>query len=172
MCRDRSPAHLIFTDFVLEACWKIPRLFVVREGVGLSAGAGRVNLPLWTGRADAEDVTLYSEPVDASSVMMIMTLGADTLPTTDMYAYTLTRLHARYGKGALGDVLGVPAGERFIVRHLGGEVDGIGMRVHGEASYRVGETVTPDSWDEDRWEECASGIHFFITPEEAVDYAG
>lgn len=39
------------------------------------------------------------------------------------------------------EVLGVAAGERFVVRHLGGEVDGIGLKVHGEASYRVGETV-------------------------------
>ena len=33
--------------------------------------------------------------------------------------------------------------------------------------YRTGETVTPDSFDENRWAECSSGIHFFITREEA-----
>ena len=38
--------------------------------------------------------------------------------------------------------------------------------------YRVGETVTPDSFDEDRWDECSHGIHFFITKEEAIYYAG
>jgi hypothetical protein len=32
--------------------------------------------------------------------------------------------------------------------------------------------VTPDSFDEDRWHECAPGIHFFITRQEAVDYIG
>jgi hypothetical protein len=37
--------------------------------------------------------------------------------------------------------------------------------------YHVGETVTPDSFDEDRWDECSHGIHFFITKEEAIDYA-
>ena len=37
--------------------------------------------------------------------------------------------------------------------------------------YRVGETVKPkESFCEDRWEECASGIHFFITREEAEAY--
>lgn len=36
--------------------------------------------------------------------------------------------------------------------------------------YRVGETVTPDSWDEDRWKECSNGIHFFITRAEAEQY--
>ena len=37
--------------------------------------------------------------------------------------------------------------------------------------YRVGETVTPDGFDEDRWDECSHGIHFFITAAEAIDYA-
>ena len=36
--------------------------------------------------------------------------------------------------------------------------------------YRVGETVVPDSFDEDRWNECSHGIHFFITKQEAIDY--
>ena len=37
-------------------------------------------------------------------------------------------------------------------------------------TYTVGETVLPDSFDEDRWNECSHGIHFFITRQEAVDY--
>ena len=36
--------------------------------------------------------------------------------------------------------------------------------------YRVGETVVPDNFDEDRWNECSNGIHFFITKKEAIDY--
>ena len=36
--------------------------------------------------------------------------------------------------------------------------------------YRVGETVKVDNFDEDRRNECAPGIHFFITRQEAVDY--
>ena len=36
--------------------------------------------------------------------------------------------------------------------------------------YKVGEIVRPDSWDEDRWNECSHGIHFFITRDEAVRY--
>ena len=38
--------------------------------------------------------------------------------------------------------------------------------------YHVGDTVVPDSFDEDRWDGCSHGIHFFITKEEALDYAG
>ena len=34
------------------------------------------------------------------------------------------------------ELLGVPAGSRFVVRHLGGTVGELGQRVHGEASYR------------------------------------
>ena len=37
--------------------------------------------------------------------------------------------------------------------------------------YRVGEVVTVDDFDDDRWNECAPGIHFFITREEAVRYS-
>lgn len=39
-----------------------------------------------------------------------------------------------------------------------------------EFIYRVGETVYPDKWDEDRWNECSSGIHFFLTRREAEEY--
>lgn len=36
--------------------------------------------------------------------------------------------------------------------------------------YRIGETVYPDDFDENRFEECASGIHFFMNFEDAVEY--
>ena len=36
--------------------------------------------------------------------------------------------------------------------------------------YKVGETVYPDSFDEDRWNECSNGIHFFMTRREAELY--
>ena len=35
--------------------------------------------------------------------------------------------------------------------------------------YRVGETVHPHEWCEDRWQECAGGIHFYLTRHEAVN---
>ena len=37
--------------------------------------------------------------------------------------------------------------------------------------YTVGQTVIIDDFDEDRWNECSTGVHFFITREEAIDYA-
>ena len=36
--------------------------------------------------------------------------------------------------------------------------------------YRVGEVARVDEFDEDRWNECSTGIHFFITRDEAVCY--
>ena len=43
-------------------------------------------------------------------------------------------------------------------------------RHDGMTEYRVGQRVTCDKWCEDRWEECAGGIHFFITRDEAEAY--
>ena len=36
--------------------------------------------------------------------------------------------------------------------------------------YEVGEIVTAPNFCEDRWEECAPGIHFFTNRQEAVQY--
>ena len=36
--------------------------------------------------------------------------------------------------------------------------------------YRVGEIVTVDDFDEDRWNECSTGIHFFMNRENAINY--
>ena len=40
----------------------------------------------------------------------------------------------------------------------------------GSFTYKVGETVKPDKWGEDFTNECASGIHFYITREEAENH--
>lgn len=36
--------------------------------------------------------------------------------------------------------------------------------------YKVGEMVYPDSWDDNRWNECSHGIHFFMSRREAANY--
>ena len=47
----------------------------------------------------------------------------------------------------------------------------VGISMHdGRTEYRVGQRVTCHKWCDDRWEECAGGIHFFITRDEAEDY--
>ena len=40
----------------------------------------------------------------------------------------------------------------------------------GSTIYRAGETVRCDNWDQDRWNECSGGIHFFITRAEAEEW--
>lgn len=47
----------------------------------------------------------------------------------------------------------------------------VGVSGHdGVTEYRKGETVHCDKWCDDRWNECAGGIHFFITRQGAEDY--
>ena len=36
--------------------------------------------------------------------------------------------------------------------------------------YEVGKTVEVTDFSEDRWSECAKGIHFFVSRQEAIDY--
>lgn len=56
---------------------------------------------------------------------------------------------------------------------LDGRDDGTQFISSGRDSnfvYRVGEIVRVDDFDENRWNECSTGIHFFITRNEAVEY--
>ena len=39
-----------------------------------------------------------------------------------------------------------------------------------ETTYKAGEMVYPDKFDENRWNECSNGIHFFINRQDAIDY--
>ena len=42
---------------------------------------------------------------------------------------------------------------------------------HDEAfTYKIGEIVEVKDFDDNRWNECSTGIHFFITRQEAVKY--
>ena len=52
-----------------------------------------------------------------------------------------------------------------VIEVIGGDV---GISLHdGVTKYIAGTRVTCDVWCEDRWRECAGGIHFYITKEEA-----
>ena len=39
-----------------------------------------------------------------------------------------------------------------------------------EFIYRVGEIITVDNFDDNRWNECSTGIHFFMNKENALNY--
>ena len=55
---------------------------------------------------------------------------------------------------------------------MGGEAfeETVYSRYDNNFLYEKGKTVSVDDFEEDRWFECAPGIHFFITKQEAVDY--
>lgn len=36
--------------------------------------------------------------------------------------------------------------------------------------YKIGEFVKVENFDNNRWNECSTGIHFFITRQESIDY--
>ena len=59
------------------------------------------------------------------------------------------------------------------ITHLDGSDSGL-TEVRSDYSkefvYRVGEIAEVPDFDDDRWNECAAGIHFFITRGEAVKY--
>ena len=38
-------------------------------------------------------------------------------------------------------------------------------------TYKVGEMVYPDYFDDDRWNECSHGIHFFVNKQDAINYS-
>ena len=59
------------------------------------------------------------------------------------------------------------------IEHLDGsksELKEIESSYDSDFIYRIGETVEVDDFDDDRWNECSSGIHFFIAREMAVKY--
>ena len=47
----------------------------------------------------------------------------------------------------------------------------VGISQHDQKTeYRVGQRVTCDKWDADRWNECSGGIHAFLTRIEAENF--
>ena len=41
---------------------------------------------------------------------------------------------------------------------------------YANTEYTIGKMVYPDSFDEDRWNECSHGIHFFVNKQDAINY--
>ena len=59
------------------------------------------------------------------------------------------------------------------------ELDGSISKATGVASsrdinfiYKINKEVVVDDFDEDRWNECSTGIHFFMQRHEAINYQG
>ena len=59
------------------------------------------------------------------------------------------------------------------ITNIDGTDANVGMAISKYDSnfiYKVGETIEVPNFNTDRWNECSTGIHFFITRQEAVDY--
>ena len=51
------------------------------------------------------------------------------------------------------------------------DVKSVASGFNSKFIYTIGETAEVPNFDTNRWNECAPGIHFFITRQEAVEYA-
>ena len=58
------------------------------------------------------------------------------------------------------------------IRHIetGKKVNSVCSNFDNTFIYKVGEIVSVDNFDDDRWNECSAGIHFFVNRERAIDY--
>lgn len=59
------------------------------------------------------------------------------------------------------------------IQNIDGSASGLNSIINNEyvpCNYEVGKIVYPDYFDENRWNECSNGIHFFITRQEAVNW--
>ena len=72
-----------------------------------------------------------------------------------------TTMKCRCNKAKVLDIENIETGEK---------VKAVKSDYNSEFIYKVGEIVTVDDFDEDRWNECAPGIHFFMNRENAINY--
>ena len=49
-------------------------------------------------------------------------------------------------------------------------VDTVYSKYDETFAYKIGEIVEVKDFDDNRWNECSTGIHFFVTRQEAVKY--
>ena len=72
-----------------------------------------------------------------------------------------TTMKCRCDKAKVLDIENVETGEK---------IEEIESNFDSEFIYKVGEIVSVDNFDDDRWNECAPGIHFFMNKENAINY--
>ena len=72
-----------------------------------------------------------------------------------------TSTKCRCSKARVLDIEDIKTGEK--VKEIGSNYD-------KNFIYKTGEMVTVNNFDNDRWNECASGIHFFMSRDYALNY--
>ena len=72
-----------------------------------------------------------------------------------------TTTKCRCSKAKVLDIENIETGEK---------VEEIRSNYDNNFIYRVGKIVYVDNFDDDRWNECSTGIHFFVNRENAIKY--
>lgn len=72
-----------------------------------------------------------------------------------------TSMKCRCDKAKVLDIIDLETNEK---------IDRIESNYDSGFFYKVGEIVRVDDFDEDRWNECTTGIHFFMNKENAINY--
>ena len=83
------------------------------------------------------------------------------LITEDSLRSSATSRKCRCSKAKVLSITSLDAKESF---------DKIASKYDRNFIYEVGKIVEVKDFDKNRWNECSTGIHFFITREEAVNY--
>ena len=146
-----------------------------------------------------ENVSFENSNLTNASTLDITTSGSFTLADTKVYGTTLTMACPVEGeftgwKRIFSDIdkylvkLLVPADAKrsssttykcrcskakvldIVNLRTNEHVTSIMNRSYIDTEYTVGEMVYPDSFDENRWNECSHGIHFFVDKENAIEY--
>lgn len=72
-----------------------------------------------------------------------------------------TSIKCRCDKAKVLDIINLKTDEK---------IDRIESDYDSNFVYKVGEIVQVDDFDENRWNECTTGIHFFMNKENAIEY--
>ena len=59
---------------------------------------------------------------------------------------------------------------QYLDKYIPCDIKSVASNYDRDFIYRVGEIVEEPNFDENRWNECTKGIHFFINRQEAVEY--
>ncbi len=147
--------------------------------------------------ANLRGANLYGADLRGADLSSADLRGADlrgaNLRGANLYGANMTNAKLPHFQIASGDITGwkklangvvcellIPAEAKRTASLIGSKcraeyavvISGSGNSIHNyEFSYAVGATVTPDKYDDDIRIECTSGIHFFVTREEAEEYS-
>lgn len=86
---------------------------------------------------------------------------AKLLIPSDANRCSTTTRKCRASKARVLEMTLIKSGEQVLTAHS--------LRCE-DFEYHTGGYVYPDSFDDNRWEECSNGIHFFMEKQEAIDY--